>query len=182
MSKRNRKTLKYMIKRLFSDYKKIKVTKRIVYLKRRWYSLTRLRMQVVDLVLLQIPHAINNLCKENGYDVIIEESYDLASAVEHFEGQQDIIQYLQYQINDLDMSIALNDNYSAEPCILKRQVYNAIKEIRITKKIFTSSISYYMNIITDVIEEIKSNVKVVYMNTESACNSPPIRAPGLKVA
>jgi hypothetical protein len=106
---------------------------------------------------------------------------NLASAVEYFENQlnsEDIIQFLQYQVDDLDMSVSLNENYDAEPTLLKKEEIIIVEETYATKTVFTDAISYYADLVTDVIERIQQYMKTVQLDTESACNSPPIRAPG----
>lgn len=178
LSKRNRFTLIKLCKRLFRDYKRITISKRTIYLKRRWYSLNKIRIQVVDLVLLRLPQAINDLYEEKDLLPVFNYTDNIASAVEYFEEQEDIIQYLQYQIDDLDMSMSLNETCPGKPILLKEKEKIIVEETYATKTIFIDSVTYYYNLITDVIAEIKPHIEIVHINTESACNSPPIRAPG----
>ena len=179
LSKKNRRTLVKLCLRLFSDFKKIKISKRTVILKRRWYSLANISVQVVDLVLLQIPHLINELYEEYELEPIFDHSDDLGTAVEYFTGEcDDIIQHLQYQIDNLDISMELEENFVAEPRLLQNEEPVEFEESYATRKVFKESIEYFYNLITSVMDEIPRNLEVVYRRTESACNSPPIRAPG----
>jgi hypothetical protein len=186
LHKSNRKLIKRLVSRLLGDYKYVKIEKKTVTIKRRWYSLKKRKVQVVDLVLLHIPYAINELYEENGLDPIFESNEDLGRAVEYFgtkEINDDFIQFLQYQIDNLDMSVSLIQNYDSEPILLKEQEEpEEVKETYTTKRLFIDAIEHFHFIITDIINEVQPKLKVVYINTESACNSPPIRAPGFKVA
>jgi len=179
-SKRNRSTLVKLCRRLLPDYKIIRIRKKEVILKTRWYSFEKTRISVVDLVLLHIPQLINDLYEENGYDAVYDYEDSLGAAVEYFGVHVigvDLIQSLQYQLDNMDMSGMLNDYYNAEPALLEIREVPHVEETYATKKIFNDSILHYYNLITDVIKEIHPNLKVVYMNTKSACNSPPIRSP-----
>lgn len=181
LSRKNRKALVFLCQRLFSDFKKIKISKGTVILKRRWYSLHKTRVQVVNLVLLQIPQAINELYYAKELEMPYESTYDLASAVEYFQElleEEDIIQHLKYQLDDLEMSTALNRGYSAVPILSEEEEVVERGESYTTRKIFADAKNYFNEIITNVIYEIKIVPRVVYINTEQSCNSPPIRAPG----
>lgn len=181
LSKSNRKALIFICLRLFSNFKKIKISKRTVIFKRRWYSLHTGSAQIVNVVLLQIPQAINELYEKHELDPIFEEIGDLHQAVGYFRellNGEDIIQYLKYQIDNLDMSVALNENYSAVPILSEREEVVERGESKATSKIFEEALQYFDDIITSVIYDIKRAPRVVYMNTGQSCNSPPIRAPG----
>jgi len=181
LSKANRKALKFMCLRLFSDFKKIKISKRTVTLKKRWYSMHKNHVQVVNLILLQIPQAINELYYSRELEMPFETTMDLANAVGYFEELlegEDIIQYLKYQIDDLDMSYALNRDYSAIPILSEEEKVVERGESYTTRKIFNDAVQYFNETIASVIEEIKSAPRVVYINTEQSRKMPPIRAPG----
>ena len=185
LNKKNRSALVKLCKRLFTNHKKITISRRTVTLKRRWYSLEKTRMQVVDLVLLNIPFLINELYEENDSNPPFCYADNLGAAVEYFGVKaigQDIIQFLQYQLDNLDMSTLLNEEYDAEPSLLKEQEEIIVEETFATKKAFSESVTYFHNVITNLISEIQYTLSSGYIDTESACNSPPIRAPGLRVA
>jgi hypothetical protein len=185
LTKRNRSTLVKLCKRLYSHFNYVKMTKKTITFKRKWWSLEKESMQVVDLVLLYLPQAINDLYEEYEFSMPFRHVNTLAEAVEYFGVKvvgSDIIQMLQYQLDNLDMSATLLDEYEEEPVLLKEQEEIVVKETYATKKAIDDTFDYFYNLMTDVIKRIHPKLKVVYMNTESACNSPPIRAPGYKVA
>jgi len=181
LTKRNRRTLLKLCRRVFVNYEKIIISKRTITLKRKWYSLDKTRMQVVDLVLLHLPHAINNLYKEYELGSPFDYGDSLGAAVEYFGVKSvggDLIQFLQSHVDTLDMTVALNEGYSADPILLETLEEPCVIESHATKKAFSDSIVHFYNLMTDVITKIQPKLEVVYTNTESSCNSPPIRAPG----
>ena len=181
LSRKNRFTLSNLCKRLLGDFKKVKISKKTIILKRRWYSTHKITVQLVDLVLLQIPQAINELYEEYNMGTVFDYADTIENAVEYFAREcetEDIIQYLQYQIDNLDMSMALNESFSSKPSLLKEKEQACLKESHATKQVFEEAVEYFNNLITEVIEDMILPLKVVHRSTESACNSPPIRAPG----
>ena len=186
LNKFNRRTLRKLCIRLFVNFDYVKVNKKTVIFKRKWYSLKKTRMQVVDLVLLSIPQAINDLYEEYEFNPPFTYAKDLHSAVEYFGiktmGKGDFIQFLQYQIDNVDMSINLNENYDATPITLQEQEEVIMEESYATNKIFHDTLTYFYNIITDVISKIQPRLRIVHRSTESACNSPPIRGPSIALS
>lgn len=178
----NRSILVRLCRQLFSNFKYFRIRKESAILKRRWYSLSREIIPVVDLVFLHIPHAINERHIEHDMKPIFKENIDLTSAVEYFGVKslgEDIIKFLKYHLDDLIVSVDLDEEFDPEPILLERTKDIDIEETYATKRIFVDSIAYFYNSITEIITEIRPKLRVVYMNTESACNSPPIRAPSI---
>ena len=139
-------------------------------------------MRVVDLVFLHIPYAINEKHKEYNVTPIFEEHRNLHSAVEYFGVkviEESIIDFLKHHLDDLEMSIELNTTISPKPILLEKKENVYVEEAYITKKIFKDSIIHFYNNITDIVSNLHQYMKIVYIDTESACNSPPIRAPML---
>ena len=112
LHKRNRSALVKLCKRLFTNFNYVKVSEKTVIFKTKWYSLEKISMTVVDLVFLRIPYAINERHEECEIKPIFKENVDLHSAVEYFgvkslEG--DIISFLKYNLDQLEISISLNE-------------------------------------------------------------------------
>ena len=185
LNKCNRSTLIKLSRRLFNNFKHIKIVKRTIILKKRWYSLEKTCIPVVDLVLLHIPHAINERHREYNVEAVFEESINLHSAVEYFGVKsigENIIDFLKYQLDDLELSVDLNEEFDPDPILLEEKEDIYVEETYATKKIFTDSITYFYNSITEIICDLKPRLEIVYISTESACNSPPIRAPNIALS
>ena len=67
---------------------------------------------------------LGNLIEEYEFEAPFKYADTLGAAVEYFGVKgigTDLIQSLQYQVDNLDMSVSLNENYTAKPILLKAQ-------------------------------------------------------------
>jgi len=173
LGKRNVKTLKALCKRLFTNYKKIIVSKKTVLFKKRWYSLHGISIPIVDLVLLDIPKAINNLYEEYELTVPFEYHENINDAVLYFGVKsigEDFIQFLQYQVDNMNMSLVLNESYNPEPIRENPLELIEIKEHKELKKQFALEIEELFSLTDVLCKAFYHNKSQVYHHTESSCN------------
>lgn len=181
LNKNNHVTLKKLCRRLFVDFKSIKVKGGDVIFKKKWYYFKKMHMSVVDLVFLHIPKGINELYQDNSLNPIFEYNKSLNAAVRYFGVEtkgEDIIQFLQYAVDNMDMSISLNKEFEEVPISLKEKEEIYVEETYTTRKNLVDSITYFYNLTTEVIQKVRSKLDIVY-NAESAYDLPRIRGPDM---
>jgi hypothetical protein len=89
----------------------------------------------------------------------------------------DVIRYMHQVYNDVTFSVKLRDEYKPEPVSFEEEEIE-VETSKLIKQFVSESIHHFVEK-ASVIEEIyRTQLKVVYFNSDLSCKSPPIRAPG----
>ena len=179
LSKYNKSLLKKLCKDLFPTFHYVKIRRKEAIFKKRWYSLDKRSTHIAELVLLRLPNALNNYYQENEFNPPFPKIMDMHSAIDHIapllQGGN-IISFLYKKYNDVAFTIALKEEYSEEPITIKEEVVE-VEESKMTFNEFKETVKYYIKQVFDINSLIEPHLRVVYFNSNSSCNSPPIRAP-----
>jgi len=179
LTRHNKALLKQLVKTLFATFKVVRMRGKGVVLKKRWYSTKKTIIPVAELVLLKLPFALNDLYKEAGYDQLYPHFSEMYDSLDYFQStieDEDIISHLYYKFNELSMSNLLSDEYEEEPLVLKARAEVVVEGSRAIEQTFTASVKYFVKKSVELLERFEHNIKVIHINTSSACHSPPIRA------
>jgi hypothetical protein len=180
LTRYNREILHKLCLNLFPYFNYVRVKKSGVVFKRNWYSLSKKSSPVAELVLLELPNALNLYYQENEFSPKFPTMVNMYQAIDQIAPRLnggDVIQYLQYVYNDIAYSVKLRDEYNPEPVSFEVEEIE-VETSKMIKQLVAESIDHFTEKAFVINEIYRTQLKVVYFNSNLSCMSPPIRAPG----
>jgi|SRR6056297_700783 len=173
-SRKEKKKLKKITLALFTNFKRFKVKKDHIILKKRIWSINYVKIHVAELVFMELPRKLNEFCDKSDHEYVLPNFPSTSEAHEFFEDISNPIDYIYQEYKSVILSNSVVNEFKEEPLTMRERQTKKIKESKIIKKVIADFVDDYIQNATKVIESFESKLKVAYISTNSAQRAPPI--------
>jgi hypothetical protein len=181
LNKTNKRLLKKISKTVIPHIKSIRFKKKLVVLSGRGLFSKKVKIPVVEFILLYLTDKINSYSTIYEMGQIFPVFQNIDEAIVYFsEFNEDVIQHIYNNYFEITLFEDMSYNFEEEPVCIK-PVKIEIVESRETKKLFTNTVNNYKRIIEEVILRSELPLKIVHLSKEALGRAPPTQYTVLKL-